>query len=76
VGHDDTLSVTVHFRIGPEGEIADVRLERPSADATYDESVLRAVREASPLPPPPVAHQRDFGDVRLTFRPGDLREPG
>jgi TonB family protein len=68
--------VTVHFRIGPEGEIGDVRLERPSADATYDESVLRAVREASPLPPPPAAHQRDFGDVRLTFRPGDLREPG
>jgi TolA protein len=76
VGHDDTLSVTVHFRIGPEGEIGDVRLERPSADATYDESVLRAVREASPLPPPPAAHRRDFGDVRLTFRPGDLRQPG
>ena len=76
VGHNDDLAVTVRFAITPEGEIQGVQLDRSSGDGAYDESVLRAVREANPLPPPPAAHRRDFSDVELTFRPGDFRETG
>jgi colicin import membrane protein len=76
VGHDEALSVTVRFQVGQDGAIGDIRLEQASGDATYDESVVRAVERANPLPPPPEAHRGDFGDVKLTFRPGDLRQPG
>lgn len=76
VGHNDNLAVTVRFVITPDGEIRDVQLDRSSGDGAYDESVLRAVREANPLPPPPATHRRDFSEVELTFRPGDFREAG
>jgi TolA protein len=72
VGQNPNLAVTVRFRIVPNGEIRNIKLDRPSGDPTYDESVLRAIRKANPLPPPPAAFQRDFSHVELTFRPGDL----
>lgn len=74
-GHNDDLTVRVRFEVTPEGEIRNIRLQQPSGDAAYDQSVLRAIEDANPLPPPPVAHRRDFRDVELTFRPGDFRQP-
>ncbi len=46
-----------------------------SGDPSYDASVERAVKRASPLGPPPVAYRKDFADVELTFRPADLASP-
>ncbi|MGH7829264.1 MAG: TonB C-terminal domain-containing protein, partial [Candidatus Binatia bacterium] len=43
-----------------------------SGDASYDDSVVRALKRASPLPPPPESYRKDFMDVELTFQPKDL----
>jgi len=66
------LKVVVHFSIRDNGEITGLKIIQSSGDPSYDESVLRAVKKSSPLPPPPESARRDFADVELTFRPKDL----
>jgi len=61
------LEAEVEVRVGPTGEVLDVRLSRRSGNPWFDESVERAVRKASPLPPPPEADEWPF-----VFRPQDL----
>jgi colicin import membrane protein len=72
VGQRANLKVVVQFGIKDNGEITGLKVVQPSGDATYDESVLRAVKKSSPLPAPPNAYRKDFADVELTFRPRDL----
>jgi colicin import membrane protein len=72
VGQKSNLKVVVHFSIKDSGEITGLKIVQPSGDPSYDESVLRAVKKSSPLPPPPESSRKDFSDVELTFRPKDL----
>jgi TonB family protein len=72
VGQGSNLKVVVHFSIKDNGEITGLKIIQSSGDSSYDESVLRAVKKSSPLPPPPETARRDFADVELTFRPKDL----
>ena len=72
VGQRANLKVVVQFGIKDNGEITGLKVVQPSGDATYDESVLRAVKKSSPLPAPPSAYRKDFAEVELTFRPRDL----
>ncbi len=72
VGRRSDLEVTVRFGIQESGEIVGLKILRSSGDPSYDDSVFRAVRRASPLPPPPESYRKDFMDVELTFRPKDL----
>jgi colicin import membrane protein len=72
VGQKSNLKVVVHFSINENGEISGLKVVQPSGDPSYDESVLRAVKKSSPLPPPPESSRKDFADVELTFRPKDL----
>lgn len=66
------IEVTVVFGIRPDGEIFGLKLLKDSGDASYDDSVVRAVRGASPLPPPPANYARDFTEVEVTFNSHDL----
>ena len=72
VGKNSDLEVTVRFGIQDNGEVVRLRVVEASGDPSYDDSVIRAVRKASPLPPTPVVYRKDFMDVELTFRPRDL----
>ncbi len=72
VGKNPDLEVTVRFGIQDNGEVVRLRVVEASGDSSYDDSVIRAVRKASPLPPTPVVYRKDFMDVELTFRLRDL----
>lgn len=72
VGKRSDLEVKVRFGIQEKGEIVGLKIVQGSGDPSYDDSVIRAVRKASPLPPPPESYRKDFMDVELTFRPKDL----
>jgi len=72
IGQRSDLRVVVHFGIKENGEIFGLKIVQPSGDRSYDESVLRALKKSSPLPPPPESYRKDFADVELTFRPRDL----
>jgi len=73
VGKVTDLEVTVRFGILENGEVIGLRVVEASGDTSYDDSVLRAMRKAAPLPPPPDNYRKDFMSVELTFRPKDLR---
>ena len=66
------LEVTVGFGVRADGEVFGIELLKRSGDASFDESVVRAVRRATPLPPPPRSHAHEFEQVEFTFRPKDL----
>jgi colicin import membrane protein len=72
VGQRSNLRVVVRFNIKENGEIFGLKVVQASGNASYDESVIRAVNKSSPLPAPPEAVRNDFSDVELAFRPEDL----
>ncbi len=54
------LTAVVRFGILANGEVVEVELAERSGDIVFDESAMRAVRKASPLPPPPEAYRNEF----------------
>jgi TolA protein len=72
VGHNSDLKVVVQFGIKENGEVVGLRVIQRSGDPTYDESVLRAIKQSSPFSVPPEAHRKEFADVEMTFRPRDF----
>jgi colicin import membrane protein len=63
------LVTTGVFEISPRVEVSNVEVEKSSGNREYDDSVLRAVYKANPLPPPPETVYRDFAKVRMNFDP-------
>ncbi|HEY1370980.1 MAG TPA: cell envelope integrity protein TolA [Candidatus Binatia bacterium] len=72
VGRRSDLKVEVNLSIRENGEIASMRLVGTSGDRSFDDSVLRAIKRASPLPPPPEAFRKDFSDVNVRFSSKEL----
>jgi len=72
-GANRTLEASVRFNISETGDVFNVRITHASGDPSYDASVERAVRGASPLSPPPESYRKEFSDVELIFRPDDLK---
>ncbi|HUP45357.1 MAG TPA: TonB family protein [Thermoanaerobaculia bacterium] len=58
----------VYFRIDRDGTIRDAALTTGSGNGTFDRAALRAVIEASPLPPLPFGYSGHYLGVHLTFR--------
>jgi colicin import membrane protein len=59
----------------PTGEVVSVEVTSSSGNSAFDRSALRAVRDAAPfeVPPDPVLFEREFRNLRILFRPEDLR---
>jgi len=66
----DGLNTTVRFNVQPDGEISALEMLKSSGDPAFDQSVMRAVNKANPLPPPPEAYREEFVSqkVEVTFR--------
>ena len=62
------VTTTISFTINRDGSIRDVKNEIPSGNGTFDRAALRAVLEASPLPPLPFGYNGTYLGVHLTFR--------
>ena len=62
------VTATVSFVIDRDGTIRDAKNEILSGNGTFDRAALRAVLEASPLPPLPFGYNGTFLGVHLTFR--------
>lgn len=63
------LVANVTFSIAEDGTLSNVRIAQSSGNREYDDSVLRAVYKASPVPPPPQSVYEFFKDVSMTFDP-------
>ena len=59
----------IQMSIDERGNITKYEIVASSGNSKYDDSVLRAVQKATPLPPPPANVYEFFKDVRLTLEP-------
>jgi TonB family protein len=62
------VEAIVRFRIGTRGEVTEVELLESSGHTTFDLAGLRAIQQASPLPPLPRSYPHDSLGVRLVIR--------
>lgn len=63
------LVAQVEIAIARDGTLESVQVVASSGNRAFDDSVLRAVRKASPVPPPPASVYQYFERVRVTFDP-------
>lgn len=69
-GTDMSLLTQVTFELEPNGRIKNIQVSKSSGDRGFDESVVRALMKASPLPPPPAEYYDEwFRYVRTAFDP-------
>jgi protein TonB len=67
-GRVDVIEVRVAFEILRDGAVRDLRVEESSGVATFDRAALRAIRDASPLPPLPLAWREPTLPAVWVFR--------
>lgn len=60
----------VIIRLNPNGELADVRLEKPSGFHPFDESIIRAIKKAAPFSPPPLVLIED--EIEIGFHSDEM----
>lgn len=63
------LETIVAIRIQRNGQITKTWVEKESGDRAYDQSTLRAVAKANPLPPLPSDFTGEYFEVGLRFTP-------
>ncbi|RME58219.1 MAG: TonB C-terminal domain-containing protein [Candidatus Dadabacteria bacterium] len=63
------LKAAVCFNIAPSGAISNISLCQSSGSKEFDESVLRAVYKANPVPSPPPKVYIYFKKVKIIFEP-------
>ena len=66
------LETIIAIRIARDGQIVDIQFEKKSGNPYLDESALRAIKKANPLPPLPPGFEEDEFDVGVRFTPSDL----
>lgn len=68
IGNRKDLMVQIRIVIGTGGELSAIFVESPSDNKLFDESVLRAIKKASPLPVPPDTLRGREGTYEVGFR--------
>jgi len=72
LGGKKDLETIIAIRIGKDGRIEDIQFEKKSGHPQLDESALRAIKKANPLPPLPPGFEGDKFDVGVRFTPSDI----
>lgn len=72
LGGKRNLETIIAIRIARDGQIQDIQFEKKSGNAALDDSALRAIKKANPLPPLPAGIEGDKFDVGIRFTPSDL----
>ncbi len=74
LGGSNDLTATVDFSIGPDGTLTSAKIGNSSKDGSFDDSVLRAIKQAAPFPPPPAKYRNQFsGGIEAVFNLGELK---
>lgn len=69
----DNIEAVVNVQILQDGTIAHVGLEKGSGNRYFDESALRTVKKANPLPPLPEAFREGGMELGIRFRSAEFR---
>jgi colicin import membrane protein len=69
---DNALEAVLSIRIREDGTVENSYFEKKSDNIYFNQFVLKAVKESSPLPPFPDQLEEDTLEVGLRFKPGEL----
>ena len=69
---DNALEAVLVITIRKDGLVTDSFFEKKSENIYFNQFVLKAVKEASPLPPFPDQLDKSTIEIGLRFKPGDL----
>ena len=69
---DNSLEAVLVITIRNDGVVTDNFFERKSANIYFNQFVLKAVKDASPLPPFPDQLKESTFEIGLRFKPGEL----
>jgi TonB family protein len=72
LGGKKNLETIITIRITKDGQIEDMQFEKKSGNPYLDESAVRAIKKANPLPPLPPGFEGDKFDVGVRFTPSDF----
>ena len=61
------VKATVYFRIHRDGQISVASVETSSGYAFFDQTAMRALLAATPLPPLPAGYTDDYLGVHFGF---------
>lgn len=64
-----TLITQIEFYVKPDGTIDNVSVLQGSGNREFDDSVMRALQKANPVPPPPATINSFLNPVRMAFDP-------
>jgi TonB family protein len=73
VGVNPNLTVSLVFKVMPNGEIKDIFILHRSGNTALDMSAYKAVLKSNPVYPHPKDLNVDFVDVALRFTPNGLK---
>ncbi len=66
------LETIIAIRISKDGQIEEIYFEKKSGNPHLDESCLRAIKKANPLPPLPPGMEGDKLDLGVRFTPAEF----
>ena len=66
------LEAVVMLKVSQDGTISKSWFKKRSADAIFDESVMRAIERSNPLPPFPEGYRKSYEEFEINFNLKDL----
>lgn len=66
-GVSGPITATLYFRIGRDGQVSMSEIEKSSGYAFFDQTALRALLSATPLPPLPAGYTDQYLGVHFGF---------
>ncbi|OGQ60551.1 MAG: hypothetical protein A3J24_08640 [Deltaproteobacteria bacterium RIFCSPLOWO2_02_FULL_53_8] len=67
---DDKVMIIVYIKIAGDGRVVSSRIEESSGNGLFDESLLGAIKKASPFAPLPQGFPEAYLEAELRFCPG------
>ncbi|MDY6862617.1 MAG: energy transducer TonB [Thermodesulfobacteriota bacterium] len=70
---EENWEATVSIRISKSGHIVDSVFEKRSGNIYFDQSAIRAINKADPLPPLPLSYTKKYLDIGIRFHSLEYR---
>ncbi len=66
------IEAVILVKIRKDGTVLETRFIKPSGNKLFDESVLKAIEKAKPLPPLPEGYKKNYEEIKINFNLKDL----
>ncbi len=66
-GKELGVEIVVYFKVGRDGKLLELRLERSCGVARFDRAALEAIEKSAPFPPLPKGYDGNYLAIRVIF---------